>query len=614
MGTRSIARRVLFTFICLFGLASRAVPTEPVWDALFSGPPKLATSNLDPAAYVTEKIQKLANPQIAYINWKALDDIFLKLGYETLPRDLTPELAKSILNYIGYAKRVDGESAEAFINEFREVYSIRYGGRWINYNFGAGRNGASGLVDTKGIGRTMLVRPWANGSHSSGIAGLPEAMKEAFWSNILHEELPYGANRVLFILTTGTLAIPDDPNSDARALMVREDSNRPAYFQPNEGVFSNMMSEELRQMHTKADQLRIEKLTARLIENLPKPNNLYGSFTPSQVLRMGFLELIDRAAYQYATAFTRQIILAGISTSNIEIDGRAIDYGVTSALIGFPKASFSDSESPHGTTGSLKSDLFLELAEDYKQVLPAHLKNAIPSPAEIAERIDTQFALRVRQGLLELAGTPKEYSEKAMQTEQGRAFADTLVKIIEAGNEKIHLPANGRLVGRTGTYNLERILNELVRMNYSNEADQSEMAKALRNKELRNELLQNASAHQKNLEAVVKKDGMTAANLSRYAQIAVKSLNKSFYSLRDRPALWKKIREVAAMLTSQNDSLAVQKWIDQTSERNIHRFRTKELQIGVPEGKAERAIFNLKTGVYQSSKDAVIRSCKSLFN
>ena len=177
------------------------------------------------------------------------------------------------------------------------------------------------------------------------------------------------------------------------------------------------------------------------------------------------------------------------------------------------------------------------MAEDYKEVLPKDLKSAIPSHEEIAQRIDSQFAFRVRQGLLELAGTPKEYSEKAMQTPQGRAFAEIRVQIAQAGNEEIHIYTNGRLVGRTGTYNLERILNELVRMNFSNQADHSVMDKALRNNDLRSELLKNAREHQINLEKMVHQDGISSANLARYAQIAVKSLNKSFYFLRDHPSL-----------------------------------------------------------------------------
>src|SRR5688572_10684138 len=69
---------------------------EQGMSALFDGPPVLAETVLDPAAYVKEGVQKLANARIAYVNFEAIEEMLKELGISRLPKSLTPELAKAI--------------------------------------------------------------------------------------------------------------------------------------------------------------------------------------------------------------------------------------------------------------------------------------------------------------------------------------------------------------------------------------------------------------------------------------------------------------------------------------------------------------------------------------
>src|ERR1035437_8619399 len=108
------ALKILTLALSLFSSAAFARITAPTTEAqmmssLFDGPPKLAETALDPAAYVEERIQKLTHAKIAYVNWKAVTEIMSELGFKSMPQTLTPELTEAILSRAGFAKPMPGE-------------------------------------------------------------------------------------------------------------------------------------------------------------------------------------------------------------------------------------------------------------------------------------------------------------------------------------------------------------------------------------------------------------------------------------------------------------------------------------------------------------------------
>jgi hypothetical protein len=597
---KSLLTAVALTLLPLYAFAAPSSPSaNDMMGAMFDGPPKLATTKLDPSAYVTTRVQKLANARIAYVNWDAIDEILLGMGYANPPTKLTPELTQAILNKAGYAMPMAGEPEATYAQDFRDLFSIRYGGHWINYNFGSGRNGAGGVVDTKGIGRTTLVRPWSDGGHASGTMHLAEAVHEAVWSNILNQELPFGANRVLFILTTGTNVDGNREGAAPRAIMVREDPLRPAYFQPNDGVYSNLMSEALRDMHSAADQKRMTTVLPRLIESLPMPASLPSNATPAEKLRAGFLEFVDRSAYVYATGYARQIILSGVSTSNTQINGTALDFGATTSVIGYPKAKLSIGESPHGTTASLKSDLIIELADDLRRVLPPDLSAALPSNEELSERTDAQYAKRVLQGMLEMAGAPKEFSLEAVSAPKGRTFAKTVLKIAQAGNSWTQEVFHSEMPSRLGRYNLERVLNALVR-------GDDDLAKALSNAELRERLQAGYADYRSVIEQIGAREGITPDSLRAYAETAVSTRNRGLFDVLSNPRKDKRLEDVQAKFSYVGDDNSVQTFVDKMVEKNVREFKSAPFTLEVSdrsalrEGKATRVTLDLKTGQVSS--------------
>ncbi len=600
--------RLVVGFALWQASAAHAQNLTGMMSGLFDGPPHKAAQNLHPDAYVEVKGQRLANPKIAYINWRALGDLLRKMGYQNPPTELTSELAREILDRAGFAVPTKDEPASAFLNEFRTLYAIRYGGLWINYNFGSGRNAAEGALDNKGFGRTILVRPWADAGHSNGVMSLAEAVREAFWGNILHEMLPHGANRVLFIVTTGTLVNPTDKNSGARAMAFREDSERPAYWQRNWSVDSDNLTPEQRAFHTEGDRKRIEALLPTLLRALPIPRNMPANATPAQILRAGLFEFIDRVCLQYTTVYTRQTALTGISTSNVEISGKAIDYGAASGLIGFPKIQFVGGELPPDNPEGLKRDLIIEFANDLRTVLPPHLLEGMPSNDELSAYTDARFKARMIQNFLELAGTPKEFSEALAQTDVGTRLGSTMFAIAQAGNVEPVSRPNGDIVGRTGTYNLEKIMgllmNHLADKNFVVAAlGDGALMSALVDPTLRMRLVREFSDYLAQLKAVAKNSRIDEWKLLTYIRKAVQIRNKSMDGVRETGQWLREIEAAAKRFSHGGMAHAVQDFIDRTSENNVHEFKsapfTLETSTGLAAGASsvQRSVFDLRGGV-----------------
>ena len=95
-------------------------------------------------------------------------------------------------------------------------------------------------------------------------------------------------------------------------------------------------------------------------------------------------------------------------------------------------------------------------------------------------------------------------------------------------------------------------------------------------------------------------------------EIAVRALNRPLYALRERTAFWDNIRKVARKMVDGVDPLAVQNWIDETVEKNTHRFRTTAFKIEVRDPQRGRVSFDLKSGTLSESVPGV-KSCRSLF-
>lgn len=228
-----------------------------------------------------------------------------------------------------YCLPMPGESGDTYIDGDRTTYlGERYGGGGIGHNGGGVRCGLKGDIQVKGIGRNPLVGIGTDPWHSHGGAVLQEGIREAVWGEVCHEALPFGGVRTLAIILTGTAvlaAATTGPQALPRALIVRESTLRPAHFIRAHAY----RAAEGRKLGGIVDT---QRTAAAVLAFGSAMHALYGDATGAGGLAACQRAMATRFASQIASSLARRIFHGGLSSSNICLDGRWIDYGTPSTV------------------------------------------------------------------------------------------------------------------------------------------------------------------------------------------------------------------------------------------------------------------------------------------
>ncbi len=427
----------------IFGNAQAYPPTDI--RSLSEGTPHLAQTHLSPQSYLPVPTQRFAKAKVIWVNWELLRE----MGVEMPASGMTPAFEEKILAAFAWGRPQPQDPAEAFIPGTKKTfYADGYGGIGMNGNLGSGRAASAGLVQIKGIGQTPMVYKPDDFGHSHGGASLEESIREAIWSEVLHHELPYGANRVLAILSTGTITHTWNPIDRERALVVRIDPLRPAHYLTNDSAEGD---------RREWDIARVASLQNKLIDGLPAPAE--DPQTSSLAARLR--EFANRVAHQHATAYSKGLYHGATSPSNIGLNGEFLDFGTMTALAGFERVLLLADDMPFGDTEVFKRDLLFEIMDDFRKNLPADLRAQVPSNAEIGQHFDARYAWHLRRAMLLLTGVPAELLEPLLREPAAAALADELVRIARAGNDRV---IRVRLVfpRYAGKYHLGSVLRSLV--------------------------------------------------------------------------------------------------------------------------------------------------------
>ncbi|CAK3125094.1 hypothetical protein VCRA213O314_1160001 [Vibrio crassostreae] len=203
----------------------------------------------------------------------------------------------------------------------------QYGSRHEICNGGSARCGLNGYFQIKGIGRNPLVAANMSESHSHGKLFIDEAISEAIWGEICHKHLPYGAIRTLAIIKTNVkhkFGYLDDAPDKHCALAIREVSVRPAHFERCTFFWPDESYSYLRDN----DANRVRK-AAPFFSNLLLGRNQDAS------LGDALNKMIDRLACQIAASRVKGIPHGSLTSSNISVDGRFLDFGTITAVPDF---------------------------------------------------------------------------------------------------------------------------------------------------------------------------------------------------------------------------------------------------------------------------------------
>ncbi len=221
--------------------------------------------------------------------------------------------AKHLLAACAYRVSADGETPD------RTGTADRYGGGGIGSNGGSGRAAIIGPYCVKGVGRTPLIGRDVDVGHASGGAYLEECVRESLLAEILHRELPYGAVRTLAIIATGTVQVwqtDQGPKPERCCLLVRRAFLRPAHL---ERAPLYRGTEDLPGL---ADAHRVRCTIAALERHAGGTDQLQDQMTA------GFA----RWSQQLAATYLLCLPHGGVSSSNVSLDGRLLDFGATAAV------------------------------------------------------------------------------------------------------------------------------------------------------------------------------------------------------------------------------------------------------------------------------------------
>ncbi|MBV6845777.1 YdiU family protein [Xanthomonas campestris pv. paulliniae] len=171
--------------------------------------------------------KKLPSARIVWMNrnWMRMR------GMNLSSPSVRAELSSWLLSEYAVSSNV-AEVGKDEVEASTAFYADRYGASEGCLHGGSGRCGINGMFNAKGIGRTPLVSPGVDWSHSHGLLTLCDAIREAIASEILSREMPHGVIPVVAIIDTGLDLPMGQGEFPARcAILIRPNFLRVAHFE-----------------------------------------------------------------------------------------------------------------------------------------------------------------------------------------------------------------------------------------------------------------------------------------------------------------------------------------------------------------------------------------------
>jgi hypothetical protein len=339
--------------------------------------------NLPPEAFVRHAARRLQNPTVLWRHSSWQED----------PASLA------------FVSPLPGEEGLAVHGPETELSTDRYGGRGIVANGGSGRCCNVGDVQVKGVGKTLLTDPRTPDGHAYGGMTLLEGAREVLWAAFLRERLTHGVVEPLALIDTGsTISVPlagGKQRRERRALLLRQSPLRLAHFmaatdfRPRAGMVSE---------HDRMASV-IPTFPTALHAIYGEPVVGTGPATDRIDLASGLMSLLDRLASQLAETYAWRVVHGGLSPSNLCLDGRLLDFGMTTSVSGHARIIASGRspdmvDQPHRLYMGVEPLFFYlekfgsshlvpearELQQYFHAKYDAHVTRAIDSLLELPER------------------------------------------------------------------------------------------------------------------------------------------------------------------------------------------------------------------------------------
>lgn len=366
---------------------------------------------------------RLTRAKVVWVNMPLLHQYRLFVGKQQPDQ----EVVDWLLDEFAYTTFSD----QPGVDQSRQslFYAERYGGQAINRNGGGARAGLKGDFQVKGMGPNVLVGEGSDFWYSHGSATLVDMIQEALWGEVCHHLLPYGSVRCLAVIQTGLDAIGDNKKKQASlpgGLVVRENALRIAHFE-RAPFFSPSVEAEGLASDSDRTRAAMSSLKCSIEQILD---------TRIASLSDGLKALVERWAVQFAYAKSVRLMHGAVTSSNLCLDGRWIDFGTISTLGKHANTICGRGNPPfwHDHTPIYESIYNLCF---YINKLAPDGDGSADSDA-LSQHFTQYFEQAMQQYFIALVGIPLRHVEQVAGCQAARDFYLHLLRMLRMGGLEPH--------------------------------------------------------------------------------------------------------------------------------------------------------------------------------
>ncbi|HUP58304.1 MAG TPA: hypothetical protein VM598_12680 [Bdellovibrionota bacterium] len=536
-------------------------------ESLAEGPPAQLGRTLGPTSFVPYRVRKLARARVVWVNFRLLRE----LGIEIPPDGLNPEWERRILDAFAWWVPRPVDPQDAFTDEWREIWALRYGGKGIADGFGGARNGLFGQVDSKSSGVNSLIGAsegdW-NEFPNKGTGALANAANAAIHGETMTSELPNESNRTILIIEPGlTTKYPLNERywggTEINGIEIRLPSDRAAaYMWAEHGTGPLQQSEAARLSEN-----------ARLLTNaLPQPPGA----TPSserERLRSGMLEWARRLGRQYGAADAEGIYHGATSPSNGLLGGGFMDVDNSTSLPALSLAH-NEGEDPPFRSRYIREHVIFDFHEELERELPPELRSALPSYAELRNAFLNEHRQEARLRMIERSGVPIELARRMRALPESQALGQALLDTALAGARPRAM--RERVPEPDTTHDLAKILELLARRPIASAAEaEIALAPLVPELRLRKRLAAAHFAYRRELLVRARADGISERGLLKLLGVQAELRNRERYHLR-REVLKSRTQQAVDWYGHTGDRTVLWNSIDERIALSRRRFESRD--------------------------------------
>ena len=527
---------------------------------------------LGDSSHVALKARHPANARFLWVGLNALEDRDIDLPENGLTTEFETELDEEFHWVIP-----DTDDEKDYAPGQTTGKASLYGGNGIGTNFGDGRAFALGKIQVKYSGKTGLQANDDDFVHSYGRGPLSRSFSEAIWGEV-GQDFPWGANQTLTVSDRGTVTTWPDGQKEREGLATRDNPLRPAHFvfrtrNPRSGEFPEAFLEQLKTQ----DEKRLKDSMLGLPDALPKPRGFDPNSPPNLKLRAGLEESFDRLAEQKAYEFANRFFHAAGSTSNMELDGKLLDYDTMTAQPHYMILKTTNGE-VLGDAATPKNAIIKYLLASIEKYAPNEYRKGLPRESEFLARYDREYEFRLKRNFVELTGLPRDLVGALAQTEHARPNIESLGEILK----QVALKGAKQFVlkevmpDQAPTYDLPRILVSLASRNpLDRSALDAIIQKDLPDPKLREQLIDAYQAVMFDAVETAKTSGVALQALQRFMYENARIRNADVPDLH-RPELRKENERLVDEYLRTGDRSAVWNSIDARIRRSRRAYKSDD--------------------------------------